>query len=87
MNSDITEILKNAQTAPTGHAQLVESKSDDEMTVANVVKGSKDVYFYKLFGFLSDWSANTRQTTTVKFNCGSDFNSRRCYYRHSHNGR
>ena len=45
MNSDITEILKNAQSAPTGHAQLVESNSDNEMTVANVVKGLKIVEF------------------------------------------
>ena len=39
MNSDITEILKKAQSAPTGHAQLVETNSDDEMTVGAPVKG------------------------------------------------
>lgn len=39
MNNDIAKILENAQTAPAGHAQLVETGSEDEMFATFPVQG------------------------------------------------
>ena len=39
MNIEIATILEKAQTAPAGHAQLVEKDSEDEMSATFPVQG------------------------------------------------